>query len=614
MTNFVRLHRSVGAAVAVAVAALFVAAANASVAAAAAFIYPQKPAGVADGRKPLIVRGSQVVDFGENSSGNVIVHVRSGRVTISYSESRRNLRPGGDMGSTASFGRDDARGRSDTFGPGRHRTRLRGGIRYALLEGNARIKKLAINPVMIPPAPSVQGFYSSSRLLNQIWSAGVRTLELSTARGREGWVVTDAPKRDRLIWIGDLEMESLSGAYVSRQYNRALDRSLLLFACQQWPSGYVPMTLFVNATCQGQSTDPDGPTKTNDPVGLLGDGVLPAYTAALVSTTKERFMFNGNVGFVQQLLPVLQRTVNYLDTGTGPDGLFRGGVINWRAFDAIQEADTYTNAAWVQALNDLAWLEDYLGLADAAAAHRHRAQQLATAIRTHLYDPGSGLFVGGLSDRLIAQDANVRAVLAGVTSDPIGTLLRLQSAVGSYYGPMTSATDSPYNEQFISPFMSGLQLIALARHNRGAETQTMIERLWGTMMRKEPGTMWEAMSLSGAPKALNRGQLSQGITSLAHGWSTAPTYVLPAYVVGLRPTSPGWKTWEVAPMPLKLRWAEATAWTPLGFITASWHREGKGLRVRVHAPRGTSGVISSRLCGKKVRVTSREASKFIPLC
>jgi alpha-L-rhamnosidase len=103
------------------------------------------------------------------------------------------------------------------------------------------------------------------------------------------------------------------------------------------------------------------------------------------------------------------------------------------------------------------------------------------------------------------------------------------------------------------------------------------------MLARGPGTVWESMQLNGVPKS--------GGISLAHGWGGGPVPALSGYVLGIRPTAPGYRHWIIAPQPGDLRFAQGQAPTPHGPIASRWRRGGGSFKLTVAAPRGTSGVV-----------------------
>jgi len=94
-------------------------------------------------------------------------------------------------------------------------------------------------------------------------------------------------------------------------------------------------------------------------------------------------------------------------------------------------------------------------------------------------------------------------------------------------------------------------------------------------------------------------------TSLSHPWGGAPTYVLPEYVVGIRPVQPGYKVFTVVPAyeGFDLSYAQASVKTKYGTLSIKWELSNDHiLTVMINAPAGTSGTI--QLPGGKVMARS----------
>ena len=88
------------------------------------------------------------------------------------------------------------------------------------------------------------------------------------------------------------------------------------------------------------------------------------------------------------------------------------------------------------------------------------------------------------------------------------------------------------------------------------------------------GTMWENVSSSDGTPGLGAG------ASLSHGWSTAPTSALSAYVLGVQPATAGYATWTVQPHPGDLAWSQGRVPTPHGDLNVKWaHRSPSALEI-----------------------------------
>jgi alpha-L-rhamnosidase len=62
---------------------------------------------------------------------------------------------------------------------------------------------------------------------------------------------------------------------------------------------------------------------------------------------------------------------------------------------------------------------------------------------------------------------------------------------------------------------------------------------------------------------------------MAHGWAGGPVAALSGYVLGIRPTAPGYSSWIDEPQVGDLRFAQGQAPTPHGAIVSRWQR-GRG--------------------------------------
>src|SRR5205823_15029198 len=168
----------------------------------------------------------EVVDLGRLTGGRVEIGVSADNgipIRLAYSEARRFDGPGGDVDHGSQGRSDDPSARSDIV-PGAPGTYTLGGERRAerhihiqpTAPGSVQIDYIRVEITHLRPTAGdyVGHFLSSDDLLNRIWYAGAYTLNVDSfgdpARGNE-FAVTDGAKHDRLVWVGDLSMESLAG-------------------------------------------------------------------------------------------------------------------------------------------------------------------------------------------------------------------------------------------------------------------------------------------------------------------------------------------------------------------------------------------------------------------
>src|SRR3954453_8811611 len=417
-------------------------------------------------------------------------------------------------------------------------------------------------------------------------------------------VVPDGAKRDRLIWAGDMAVESLAGNYSLRSARDILRQSLQAFSCLQYSDGQLSPASQIAVTCP--RTPPPGVADASQfpafaqPSSDFGELRLPEYTTAWIIALRDYYMLTGDRAFAQRMMPVVRNALAFfmarLEGGLyrTPDKEF---TINWHPRDTAAGIDAYTNASLDRALVAGARLESQVGLGShAAQTYLQQAGVIRSAMLARLWDPATGAFVVNSDDPTgnHTQDAQVESVLGGITNptqsrQALGFIdSHLETPFGVANGQFD---DDPYMGRYISPFISSTELLARLSVGDTNGALNLMRRTWGEMLAKGPGTLWESMRLDGVPKS--------GGISLAHGWAGGPVPALSGYVLGIRPTAPGYRHWIIAPQPGNLRFAQGDAPTPHGPISSRWRSTRRFFKLTVVAPRGTSGVVKLPLVGHR---------------
>ena len=563
-----------------------------------------------------------VLDLGVNVGGYVEIGVTGSNGTpirLGYSEFLDYLTPRGDTSGDFSGGvNDEPEGRTDVFQtatPAQFRSPgIRGAQRYISLQlegpGSAAIDYVRVRTEHLHPDPGGYSgyFLSSDRRLNRIWYASAYTIAMDSFKDlRPGYaftrpVVTDGAKRDRMIWAGDMAMENLVANYSVRSAPALLRQSLLAFSCLQFDDGQLSPAAQIAVQCP---RDPPAPVadasqfpSTALPASDFGALRLPQYTAAWIIALRDYYMFTGDRGFAHLMMPVVRRALAYF-LANMDGGLYRTpdkeSTINWHPKDTAAGVDAFTNASLDRALVAGAELEQRVGLGRRAArAYLQEAGVIRGAMLARLWDPAAGAFIGNTDDpsHNHTQDAQVESILGGITS-PTQTRQALGFIDSHLMTPFGVAIgqldDDPYMGRYISPFISSIELLARLSAGDTNSALNLMRRTWWQMLSRGPGTVWESMRLDGVPKS--------GGISLAHGWAGGPVPALSGYVLGIRPTAPGYRHWIVAPQPGDLRFAQGQAPTPHGPIASRWRHQGGSFKLTVVAPRGTSGVVEVPLLG-----------------
>ena len=570
-----------------------------------------------------------MLDLGVNVGGYVEMGITASDGTpirLGYTELHDFLRPRGDTGIVGfSFGvSDDPDSRTDAFQTTSatqvRSSGIRGAQRFIALQlegaGTASIDYVRVRTQHLRPGPGRYSgyFLSSDDLLNRIWYASAYTFALDSFRdlrpgaGATRTVVTDGAKRDRLVWAGDMGVENLVGNYSLRPAPKIMRNSIQAFSCLQFGDGQLSPAAQIAVQCPRSPppsvVDASGFLPSAQPAAGAGALRLPQYTAAWIIALRDYYMLTGDRRFAHRMMPVVRRALDYF-LARLEGGLYRTpareSTINWHAPDAAAGIDTHTNASLYRALLAGALLERRVGHGRRAAApYLGRAAAVRGAMLSRLWDPEAGAFIGNTDDpsRNHTQDAQVESILGGITGprqsrQALGFIdSQLMTPFGVANGQLD---DDPYMSRYISPFISSTELLARLSLGDTNAALNLKRRTWGRMLAIGPGTLWESMQLFGAPRS--------GGVSLAHGWGGGPVPALSGYVLGIRPTAPGYRRWIVAPQPGNLRFAQGKAPTPHGPIASRWRRGRGSFKLTVMGPRGTSGVVAVPLLGHARKIT-----------
>lgn len=397
--------------------------------------------------------------------------------------------------------------------------------------------------------------------------------------------ILDGAKRDRAIWVGDMNVETPSVFYSTGE-GASIKGSLQALGSYQLSSGFVTGDL-----------PPQDPIHTGTRLQGTTGSYSASYSMYFVLGLEDYYLYSGDTAFVQQEWPVVQAELAWNATQLDSNGLFvtdSSDDADWDYYDGGKNGEvTEYNLLYYKSLLDGAILATAAGQSGQAAAYSADAANLKAAINAHLYDSSSGLYYLSNQDTgTVAQDANSLAVLYGVApaAQDSTILADLKTDLWTTaYGPRPFSGTG--YQDVISPFVSGYELDARLATNDSADAEALLDAVWGGMIAPGPqdtGTMWENINGSTGAPGFGAG------SSQAHGWSTTPVSALSGYVLGVQPDTAGYATWTIQPHPGDLGWAEGRVPTPHGAVGVDWAgQSGVGeFSMAVTAPSGTSGTIA----------------------
>src|SRR5699024_4387726 len=113
-----------------------------------------------------------------------------------------------------------------------------------------------------------------------------------------------------------------------------------------------------------------------------------------------------------------------------------------------------------------------------------------------------------------------------------------------------------------TPYMKFYALAALCEMGKEKKAVEFVKSYWYGMLDRGATSFWEEFD----PKQKGAEQYAMYGRpfgkSLCHAWGANPVYLCGKYLLGITPTSPGYKTYQIAPSLAGLKWIKGEVPTP----------------------------------------------------
>lgn len=402
------------------------------------------------------------------------------------------------------------------------------------------------------PAEHQGAFECSDPFLNRLWQVGRYTALQCT---HDAW--EDCPGREKRQWLGDGIVHYLIDAAAFGSSTQPIDRRFLLQAAE--------------------SQRGDGLLQMFAPGDHHQGGIIiPDFNLHWICALQHYLLHSGDLATAEQLLPAVQRSLDWFFRQTGPNDLL-ANVPHWHFIEWARvgrEGESMPiNALLVGALQAAAQVAECVGYAPLATRYRERAQRVRSALRARHFDGGRGVFVDSVDPQSaaqrpqVSQQGNALAILFDIAQpQEVGRIVsyimderRLRRTATP---PVTFAAD-PLDPQTdvvrANTYFSHFLYSALGKAGHFDLALRDMHRLYGAMIASGSETLWES---------------TEPVASLCHAFSATPVYQLPACVLGVTPTAPGFTRARVAPQWCELSSAAGCYPTPRGPIQVRWQRAG----------------------------------------
>jgi alpha-L-rhamnosidase len=391
--------------------------------------------------------------------------------------------------------------------------------------------------LQIRDLPQVGSFRCNDERLNRIWQVGAYTVQLNMQE-----YLWDGIKRDRLVWIGDMNPE-VSTIHAVFGFNEVVPRSLDL------TRDVTPVTEWMNG--------------------------ISSYSMWWVLIQEDLWMHHGNRAYLAAQKAYLSALLKRLAALVGPDGKERiDGMrfLDWPSSPNPQGVTAGLQGLLVMTLESGARMMKTLGDGETEMLCRSAAER-GRRVVPEVNKSKSGAALLSLAGMMNAKQVSDQVLKVG--------------------GP-----------KGVSTFYGYYVLHALAKAGDVETALEFIRTYWGAMLDLGATTFWEDFNLDWMPNAARIDELVppgkkdihgdfgaycyQGFRhSLCHGWASGPTAWLSQIVLGIQPLEPGFKRVRIQPQLGSLKWVEGSYPTPLGAIQVRHERKADGsISSKIKAPKG----------------------------
>ncbi len=363
-------------------------------------------------------------------------------------------------------------------------------------------------------------FECDDELVNQIFETSKYTLYLTMQN-----YLWEGVKRDRLVWVGDMQQQILAITYLFGQ-NSIVEKSLKESVLKN------PLPCWF--------------------------GNIPSYSVLLIQIVYEYYLKTKNTEFVMQLLPYIEGLLNQLDKCVEDNGNIdysktdadarHGNFIDWPT-SRSSEGKYGINYLFTYVLNNLKCLYSNLGL----TVNPLCDDIIARLAKVEYFDVQCKQFValGFLADKINKEETAQKLTLGGAKG--------------------------------LSTFMSYYICKALAKSAGMENAIEILKEYYGGMLSRGATTFWEDFDIewlkdSGridefTPEGKKdlHGDFGQfcykGFRhSLCHGWSCGPISFLFEDVLGVNVVDAGCKTIMIKPNLGNLTYCKGSFPTPFGNV------------------------------------------------
>jgi hypothetical protein len=383
-------------------------------------------------------------------------------------------------------------------------------------------------------------FESSSEILNQIWDICKYTIKATTFCG----VYVDGD-RERIPYEGDAYINQLGHYCTDQEYDFARFSHEYMLQKPTWPTEWhmhSVMIAWADFLYSGNTTSLKRFYEVLKAKTLMDfaqeDGLISVNPEKRMPAAQQRITTHFKRGIIKE---------NIRDLVDWPPGSFTDGGIGERDNHEMCTINMVPNAFHAHVLQLMSKIADALGYVADRKFFAQRAERVLMAIQDRLFEPDKGLYIDGEGSAHSSLHSNM-FMLAFDLVPP-----KWRKGVIEFVKSRGMAC-SVYGAQFL--------LEALYLHG---EEDYALDLLQATNDRS-----WWNMIQSGSTMTLEAWDLRyKNNLDWNHAWGAAPANIMPRYILGVTPATPGFQKVFIRPRIGKLTHCRGKVPTPFGSIAIS---------------------------------------------
>jgi len=472
--------------------------------------------------QPLVTQSQPstlLVDFGKETFGKVVVEdlKGEGRLKLFYGETKQEA-----LAETNAETYDYLDVHRSVTANDTTATRAFRYI-YAVWDPNVAFKKISALYEFLPLEEKGQ-FVCSDTLLNRIYDVSLYTLHLAT---REFHL--DGIKRDRWVWSGDAYQSYLMNFYTF--FDEDVNKRTL-YALR----GHDPVKTHINTILD--------------------------YSFYWMIGVYDHFLYTGDTAFVKQIYPRMKTLMEFCLNRANPNGFVEGLPGDWVFIDwapiTKQGEISFMQLLLARSLESMAKSARIAG----DLSYSDKCQTLSGGIKQKIFDvfwsEKKNAFVHDRKDGVVSEVVTRYANMFAILFDYVDAEKKQQIKNNVILNDKILKITTPY--------MKFYELASLCEIDEKEKAIEFVKKYWGGMLKLGATSVWEAFDPEQSGDAHYAMYGRPFGKSLCHAWGANPVYLFGKYLLGVKPTSPGYQSYQIEPSLAGLAWIKGKVPTPNGNI------------------------------------------------